>query len=276
MSISERSQLSPAATPGDSPEGITAAPPVAKAASLVGSDRGIDVSHVQGAVDWSKVAGAGASFAFAKATEGVAFVDPALASNWKAMKAAGLVRGAYHFFLPSLDAATQAKHFLATVPYEPGDLPPVLDLETDPKTKTLAADVKTWLAIVAQKMGCNPIIYVSPSFWDTFVDDDFSAYPLWVADWNVREPALPRGWITCTFWQHTNQGTAGGVRGRVDLDQCVDLSAVTRIPTPARPPPALNATATNTSPIPPGQTRSPGGRGHLRMRVASQGVIALG
>src|SRR5437867_1330928 len=60
--------------------------------------RGIDVSHYQGAINWDDVASGGISFAYIKATEGTNFVDPLFAQNWAGAEAAGLRRGAYHFF----------------------------------------------------------------------------------------------------------------------------------------------------------------------------------
>ena len=73
---------------------------------------GIDVSHFQGEVDWGAVAAAGVRFAFIKATEGLDDVDPRFAQNWQGSRAAGLLRGAYHFLHPNLDARQQAAHFL--------------------------------------------------------------------------------------------------------------------------------------------------------------------
>ncbi len=49
------------------------------------------------------VEGSGRVFAFAKATDGVSYVDPTFAANWVAMKQAGLVRGAYHYFEAGMD-----------------------------------------------------------------------------------------------------------------------------------------------------------------------------
>ena len=53
--------------------------------------KGIDVSHYQGTVNWPKVKAAGIKFAFAKATEGMTWIDPQLVTNWAGMKNAGLV-----------------------------------------------------------------------------------------------------------------------------------------------------------------------------------------
>src|SRR5437899_3151687 len=86
---------------------------------------GIDVSHWDGTVDWAQVAGSGRAWAIAKATEGVTFLDPAFAANWAGMKAAGLVRGAYHFFRPAHGGVEQADWYLSKVgAFAAGDLPP--------------------------------------------------------------------------------------------------------------------------------------------------------
>ena len=88
---------------------------------------GIDVSHFQGEVDWQAVAGV--RFAFIKATEGLADIDPRFRQNWQDSRAAGLLRGAYHFLHPNLDARQQAAHFLSVVNLDDDALPPALDVE---------------------------------------------------------------------------------------------------------------------------------------------------
>lgn len=198
---------------------------------------GLDVSRWQGDVNWTAVAAGGARFAFAKATEGSDFVDLQFAKNWVEMKTAGLVRGAYHYYRPASDPVAQARHFLSTVPFEPGDLPLVLDLEAPPTGATLVQDVKTWLDVVQDAIGCAPMIYVSPAYWNVHMKDPSGAYPrwarnypLWVASYN-SEPnlTLPSGWRAWTFWQYTGSGKTAGVTGKVDLDWCQDLASVAPI-----------------------------------------------
>src|SRR2546423_11084013 len=91
--------------------------------------RGIDVSHHQGKIDWSGVKASGIQFAYIKATEGADFTDATFAENWTNSNAAGIVRGAYHFFTLGISGQSQAAHFLATVPADAGALPPAIDLE---------------------------------------------------------------------------------------------------------------------------------------------------
>jgi lysozyme len=183
--------------------------------------QGIDVSHYQGAVDWNAVRQAGKAFAFAKATDGITYTDPQLAANWAGIKAAGLIRGAYHFFEPNDDAASQAEHFLATVELAPGDLPPVLDVErnTGVTSAQLWEGVAAWLQAVEARTGRLPMIYVAPGFWDgNFPDLSLVRYPLWLADY-ATQPTLPSGWPTWQFWQYSEKGAVEGLHGQFDLDE---------------------------------------------------------
>ena len=50
--------------------------------------QGIDVSHYQGDIRWSRLPNAGVDFAYIKATEGGDYVDPNFATNWAGAKGA--------------------------------------------------------------------------------------------------------------------------------------------------------------------------------------------
>jgi lysozyme len=181
---------------------------------------GIDVSHFQGHVDWMAVKAAGCAFAFAKATEGAGVSDPFFAANWAGMKAAGLMRGAYHFYRAQQDAAQQAAHFLSNVQFEAGDLPPVLDIEVNDGVTgaTLVGGVQTWLDAVEPVAGASPIIYTNTPFWDAHFNDQFSQYPLWIAHYGPAPQPLPVGWTVWTFWQYSQSLTIAGVGGPADHD----------------------------------------------------------
>ena len=99
---------------------------------------GIDVSRHQGKIDWKAVAAAGATFAYIKATEGGSHVDQRFPENWSGAKAAGIRRGAYHFFNPRTPVQKQVTLFKSTVTLGAGDLPPVLD-------KPTSVSVNAWL-----------------------------------------------------------------------------------------------------------------------------------
>ena len=181
---------------------------------------GIDVSDHQGQVNWPAVAEAGIKFAFTKATEGATFVANTFAENWVAMQAAGIVRGAYHFFRPFRDPEAQARNLLQTAQLGLGDLPAVLDIEVrdgvDPGT--IIDRMKDWLDIVEAGTGRKPLVYTSPGFWQTLGSPRFSDYPLWIAHHGRNWPTIPRGWTTFAFWQYSSSGELAGITGRVDLD----------------------------------------------------------
>ena len=101
-------------------------------ASTLAYADGVDVSHWQGTISWSKVKAAGMQFAFMKATESTTYTDSQLATNWAGVQAVGMYRGAYHFARPKVGTApAQARYFVSRVGsfQGAGTLPPVLDLE---------------------------------------------------------------------------------------------------------------------------------------------------
>lgn len=182
--------------------------------------KGVDVSHYQEEIDWETVAQNGISFAFIKATEGKELKDEYFRRNWDAAGAAGIARGAYHFFLPSVDVEAQVDNFLSVVQVAPGDLPPVLDLEVtgDQDRNTIRAGARRWLELVEQRTGVTPILYTMPRFAEDYLDESFGKYPLWMARLHWFWWGPPAFWSDWTFWQYSHNGTAAGISGEVDLN----------------------------------------------------------
>ena len=130
-----------------------------------------------------------------KATEGTYYTDPTLRTNWTGAERQGIYRGAYHFARPSVgSAAAQARYFVSKVGSfdDPGDLPPVLDLEATGGLgpAALRTWVKTWLETTEQLTGRTPILYFSPYFWIDHLGNStaFARYPLWIAHYTTRQP----------------------------------------------------------------------------------------
>lgn len=185
---------------------------------------GIDVSRYQERIAWDavkemNVEGIQIGFAFIKATEGVNNIDPFFKRNWEKAKEAGVPRGAYHFFVPQKNGAQQTKNFLKLVQLEPGDLPPVLDIEKTYgiPTKQLRKQVKRWLNAMEAAYGVKPIIYTYVNFYETYLSGgDFDDYPMWVAHYFQPErPRINRSW---SFWQHSDQGRVNGILSKVDFN----------------------------------------------------------
>ncbi len=187
----------------------------------VDSRLGIDVSHYQGNVDWASVKSAGMEFAIVKATEGTNTVDSEFGNNWSGIKAVGLVRGAYHFFHTDKSAEEQADHYIETVRLEPGDLPPILDVEITEGVamEEIDDEIKTWLDRVENAYGVTPMVYANLNFVKTVLTAEFSRYPLWLADYTTETPTVPEIWNDWTLWQYSQSGSVTGVDGAVDLDK---------------------------------------------------------
>ncbi len=190
---------------------------------LIGKQvRGIDVSHYQGHVDWVAVKAAGINYAYAKAVQGNTNEDSEFAHNWEDMKAAGILRGAYDFYVTGDEPGPQAENFIAKVKLGKGDLPPMVDVETMSGNMVpdddLIPDLHEFLETLEAHYGRKPIIYTSPGFWNAHFDDSFGAYPLWVAEYGVSQPKAVTGWDTWTFWQYSQNGSVEGITGAVDMD----------------------------------------------------------
>jgi GH25 family lysozyme M1 (1,4-beta-N-acetylmuramidase) len=217
---------------------------------------GLDVSHIRGTIDWSKVKGASNTFAFIKSTEGTDFKDPNFTNNMQNAHSNGIFVGAYHFALPLENPGTngaiaEAKYFLSnSLPYIiSANLPPVLDIEdypygTNPNDPCVDATnssgysvdlvcelgqialsvwVRAWVKEVEKDTGVKPIIYMTPNYARN-MDSDLNAYPLWIAYYPSTpdtNPASLGPWANSwTFMQYAVTGTTvnGITNPPVDLD----------------------------------------------------------
>lgn len=189
---------------------------------------GIDVSHHQGRIDWTRVPQDDVSFAYLKATEGTDFKDDRFLENWRGAKAAGLLVGAYHFFSFCSPGAAQAEHFLATLPSGEPMLPPALDLELGgscrgmPGRDAVRLEVLAFLQLVEARTGRKPLLYVTDEAFDSFLqrgdlDSIAGTGPLLWCRSLFDEPRLPYP-VNWTFWQYHARGRVSGIERPVDLN----------------------------------------------------------
>ncbi|MEM7105869.1 MAG: GH25 family lysozyme, partial [Bacteroidota bacterium] len=179
---------------------------------------GIDVSHHQGQIDWDTLFTQKIAFVILKATEGEDFKDSLFTSNWGAIKSSEVKKGAYHFFRPSISPEVQFHNFKETVILEPGDLPPVLDVEAKGvlSSSELKQNIATWLELAETHYKVKPIIYTYQKFYNEFLSD-FEGYPLWIARYNSIPPELVDGaeWL---IWQYGDRGRLPGISVFVDFN----------------------------------------------------------
>ncbi|MET0402907.1 MAG: glycoside hydrolase family 25 protein, partial [Cystobacter sp.] len=199
---------------------------LADASSQGARVQGIDVSHYQPEVDWEAVKSS-VSFVFVKATDSTGSTDPRFTSHWSGARRAGLPRGAYHFFHPKYDVDLQVANFTRHLKDDPGELPPVLDVEEFKDEyqaftcEQLAGMLQRFSQGVEKAVARRPMIYTNHQTWRmSFCDHAyFNDHPLWLAQYTNRpaqQPKLPPGWKNWLFWQYSETGNVGGIPGAVD------------------------------------------------------------
>lgn len=183
---------------------------------------GIDVSTYQEDIDWQKVNTINdqfpIDFVFIRATMGEKGVDDKFSRNWSKIHNRAILRGAYHYFRPNENSVKQAKNFIRKVRLNPGDLPPVLDIEEHPKQQSmdsLKVGLKRWLDEVEAHYKVKPILYSGDKFYSDFLEKEFANYTLWIANYNFWIENPKDHWA---FWQFSEKGTVTGIRGNVDLN----------------------------------------------------------
>ena len=203
---------------------------------------GIDVSSIQGNINWQAVKKAGYQFVVIKCGNGNDGIDPNYKKNVAGAKAVGLRVMAYHFIypLPSITPGDkrspqwQAKyHFDACG----GELA-AIDCEW-PEPKDFShwgcspAQINQWIldylaAYSVLDNGRKPTIYTYPDWANNIkFSNEFTIYKLWIASYQNGAPYVPAPWDkdAWVMWQTTGGGEKlPGSGVPVDTDVVKDLS----------------------------------------------------
>ena len=188
--------------------------------------KGIDVSTLQGVIDWAKVP---ADFAMIKATQGRGegaatrllsrFTDSKFKRN---ITNCPVPCGVYHYFTAQdkAKAASEADYFCSIIePYRSRiKLWAALDVESfylDGLGKTeLTAIVRTALERIEAR-GYKPMLYTNPNYLKyRFEPHAFDEYDIWLAHYGVAKPySVPN----MKIWQY-GKTTVSGISTDVDAD----------------------------------------------------------
>lgn len=179
----------------------------------------IDVSHYQGAIDWTR-ADPVIDGAYVKVTEGVAAVDARWSANHAGAAAGGRPVGGYHF-ADGADPVAEANHFADEYLAAAWQLDPVLDAEVPAVTAAWVAAFRTQLRarLAAAGRPTRFRLYTSyayltgqltPSGWIDPGSTIWAARYAAALDWS--HPRL-------VLWQNTSAAAVPGVLGDVDADQ---------------------------------------------------------
>lgn len=200
--------------------------------------KGIDISQIQGVIDFAAVAATGVEFVICRCGVGNNGSDSMYATNIANAQAAGLKVAAYHFLFPLPTTAAEPTrsptaqahaHFAVA-----GNVPVVFaDLEwpvsTDwAKWGCSAAQITQWVVDYLEAYeaisGVRPIVYTYPSFAQSIkLPASFAQkYKLWIASYETT-PSIPAPWTDWVVWQNSG-GTSHLPNGApVDTDFVRDL-----------------------------------------------------
>lgn len=185
---------------------------------------GIDVSKYQGEIDWQAARAGGVRFAWLKATEGGDHLDSMFRVNWERARAAGIPTGAYHFYYFCRPVEEQIAWFKAHVPPAPDALPPALDMEWVPESKTcpkppphdqIRRDMRVFLREMELHYGKKPIIYTTVDFHRDVLHGHMHDQQFWVRS-VAGHPSTRYGERPWRFWQYTATGRVPGIGENVD------------------------------------------------------------
>ncbi|MEM7013341.1 MAG: GH25 family lysozyme, partial [Verrucomicrobiota bacterium] len=168
---------------------------------------------------WDEVRPDVVHFAYMKATEGGDFRDTQFSKNWKAAKAAGIPRGAYHFFTLKRPGIEQAANYIAVVPKEHGALPPAVDLEfwgnssARPSIEEFRRELEIFMVEIREHYGREPVIYTDTKFKKHYLKD-YPIQRLWIRAviFTPKQASAP----TWMFWQFFEKMKVEGIDGFVD------------------------------------------------------------
>lgn len=203
---------------------------------------GTDISHWQDApttpkeINFEKMKLAGANFVIFKVSESK-FTDRVYRISWD--DAEGILpRGGYNYLNYTMPGLEQAKYFCDALSENPmPELCVVVDYECRVNVPQDAnGHLWNWLEYVENQLHIIPWIYTSPSYWKEFGTPNIAwkKYPLWIANYKVSTPVIPKPWTECVCWQFTSKGDGtlfGAESLNIDLDYLyIDLPKPSIVP----------------------------------------------
>lgn len=183
--------------------------------------KGIDVSHHQKSIDFTKVKNAGIEFVIIRAGYGkyISQKDRCFESNYAKAKEAGLKIGAYWYSYAksTAEAEQEAQICLQAVEGKKFDLPIFYDIE---EKRTFNSGNTNSIAVTFMEMikknGYDCGLYMSRSPLNSYINKETQRkYPLWIAEYNSKLNYSGDVMI----WQYSSTGKIEGVNGNVDLNE---------------------------------------------------------
>ena len=202
----------------------------------VSISRGIDISSLNGDVDWGQVAEDGISFVILRAacrdSDGELILDEMFEENLSGAKSAGLRAGCYvNLDVDSEEAAEEMADFILdnlSLSQEEMGAPIAVRVQIPDHTSSLSQQTREeWTQSVRafckriRKGGYEPLIYANTAAFNMLLDmSELEEYGKWLSDYGdyLYFP------YKFSYWQYSIKGSIPGVEGDVPLDLHVTVS----------------------------------------------------
>lgn len=184
--------------------------------------RGIDVSWVQGDIDWEAVSRSGIDFAVIRAGRGDIDEsgpkeDTHFRQNIEGALQYGLDVGVYFYsYAETVEEAEQEAYFFLNLleGYEI-TFPVVVDMEEDGRRTDMTDVAEAFLETVSGG-GYFPMLYSYQARLDNHFSDSLKdRYAVWIAKLGDSKPNTDYGYY---IWQYSHEGKVNGIEGSVDYN----------------------------------------------------------
>lgn len=184
---------------------------------------GIDISQWQRTINFKEVKEDNIEVVYIKASQGNDFIDPYFERNYREAKENDLKIGVYHFLTArnTEEARDEAEFFSSVISNKQIDCRLAMDFEIfgDLNKEKINDISKVFLERVEEITKKEMVIYSDSSNARDIFDKELSEkYPIWVAEYGVREPFNNGKWKYWVGFQYADNGRISGIRGFVDKD----------------------------------------------------------
>ena len=197
---------------------------------------GVDVSELDGSIQWTRVRNTGCQFAILRlgfrsyGSTGAIYEDARFDTNIREARAAGIPVGVYFYSqaINTQEAVEEAEFVLEVLSRYPSiEYPVIIDIENTPEsgrvthaelTQREYTDIVLAFGQRIQQSGHRAMVYSYKSILeDRVYAEEFASHHIetWYADYHDIPDAYDG---TFTMWQYTDTGYVDGIIGTVDRD----------------------------------------------------------
>ncbi len=185
---------------------------------------GVDVSELQGNINWEKVDKNGIDFAMVRSTYDLSGIDSQFDKNMKEISKTKIHAGVYHQSGAQSvkEAVDEANYFLNTVKNYNLTYPLALKIESEfdiQKGKDFFSNIIVAFLSVIKENGYYPILYATLDIINKFIDmNRITGFDLWLGNPLPEGANAPNFKKNVTIWQNSQRGSVPGIAGNANLD----------------------------------------------------------